>query len=51
MEFGVSMALLTFPMGLDQQEGWGRLPLPSAISTFLHGLFSYIPAYREALAL
>jgi hypothetical protein len=50
LEFGISMALLTLPLGLDQQEGWGTVPLPSAMRTFFHGLFSLIPAYREAYA-
>jgi hypothetical protein len=42
------MALITLPLGLDQQEGWGTVPLPSAMTTLFHGVLSLIPAYREA---
>jgi len=42
------MALITLPLGLDQQEGWGAVPLPSSIATFFHAVFSLIPAYTEA---
>ncbi len=44
------MALISLPMGLDQQEGFGTIPMQSAISKFLHGAFNMIPAYREAYA-
>jgi hypothetical protein len=44
------MALITLPMGLDQQDGFGRVPMQSAIRRFLHGTLSLIPAYKEAYA-
>lgn len=44
------MALISLPMGLDQQEGFGTVPMLSAISKFFHSAFSLIPAYREAYA-
>jgi hypothetical protein len=42
------MALISLPMGLDQQEGFGTVPMQSSISKFFHGSLSLIPAYREA---
>ena len=42
------MALITLPLGLDQQEGWGTVTLPSSMAIFFHGVFSLIPAYTEA---
>ena len=50
VEFGVTMALLSLPLGLDQTEGWETVPLPSAMKHFFHSVFSLIPAYREAHA-
>jgi hypothetical protein len=44
------MALISLPMGLDQQEGLGTVPMKSAIGKFLHAAFSLIPSYREAYA-
>ena len=44
------MSLLTLPLGLEQSDGWGHLPQPSAMKTMLHGVMSWVPAYREAYA-
>jgi hypothetical protein len=50
VEFGVAMALLTLPIGIEQQSGWdstetsgGVQSDKSIMKAFFTGLFSYLP--------